>query len=193
MNPLESMRRKMRATGLYALDGTTAVDRELLAYAAGFELACAEILKLQAEFFAATASDYGLALREARFGLASGEGTPEARRGKILALGAVTPADFTRGGVERALRAAGLDAEICERPGTGNLSLNCPASADETERKNALRTANLFLPAHLGAELDFRSISWNNIDQRNETFDEKDALSLTWDAIDHYENGMLER
>lgn len=192
MDALESMTEKLRATGLYALTGATTADFELAAYAAGLDCAAAALAQLQRESFAATASDYGLTLRERQFGLLSA-GEEEQRRAAVLGFGAVTPNDFTKGGVARAFKTAGLDCEICENPAARKLYLNCPDTiTDETARNRAADAAKMFLPAHLSAELDFRRISWNNIDLKDDAFDARDALGLTWDAIDGYENAVVQ-
>ena len=100
MTALESMRLKLKAIQIYALTGTTAVDYELKAYAAGLNLAYDALTELENESFTATASDYGLTSRENQFGI-NGQGTVEERRAAILKLGAITPNDFTRSGMER--------------------------------------------------------------------------------------------
>ena len=192
MKALESMRLKLMEIQIYALTGTSAVDWELQSYAAGLDLAYDALTELENESFAATASDYGLTNRENQFGI-SGQGTLEERRAAILKLGAITPNDFTRSGMERALNVVGLNTDICENTAEKKLYVNCLGETrDDTARKSALKVAKLFLPAHLNAELDFRSISWNNIDQTDDTFDTRDGLDLTWDSIDGYGNALMQ-
>lgn len=192
MRALESMCSKLRATGLYTLNGNTLADCELQSYAEGLNLAYDALTELENESFAATASDYGLTLREQQFKIESGGATGE-RRTSVLKLGAVTPGDFTKAGVQGALNAAGVPCEICEDTAAKKLYVNCFAQGADTAVQNfAKRIAKLFLPAHLDAELDFRSISWNNIDQTDDAFDTADGKDLTWDSIDCYENAMLQ-
>ena len=191
MNALDSMTAAMKPTGLYALTGSTAVDFELQAYAAELNLVYDALALLERESFAATATDYGLALRLRQFGLPSGGAVEE--RAAVLELGAVTPDDFTGDGVTSALHAAGLDCEITENAAAQKLYLNCSAELVSSASRNAaVKTAKLFLPAHLNAELDFRSISWNNIDQADNVYDALDAFDLTWDAVDCYQNAVLQ-
>ncbi len=192
MNAYDSMVSVLRPTGLYALNGNTAVDFELQAYAAALDSIYNAVTLLQNESFAATAADYGLELRKRQFCLSAG-GSQEEMRASILGLGAVTPADFTLEGVRSALSAAGLDCEICEDAAAQKLYLNCPMEfANEPMRGKAVGIAKLFLPAHLGAELDFRSISWNNIDGYDNAYDTVDALDLTWDAADGYQGAVTQ-
>lgn len=190
MRALESMRQKLKATGLYTLAENSAADCELQAYAAVLDTAQDALAELENESFAAIALGYGISMRETQYEI-TGSGTAEERRAAILKLGAVTPNDFTRTAMVRILEIAGLQAEICENTAANQLYVNCLGNTDETAQKKALKIASLFLPAHLNAELDFRSISWNNIDGKDSTFDASDILDLTWDAIDHYENAML--
>ena len=192
MRALESMYSKLKSAKIYALNGNTIVDYELMAYAEGLNLAYDMLQELEEESFAVTASSYGISLREQQFGLTAQGGT-EQRRAAILSLGAVTPNDFTRTGIQRAMNAAGFCCEICEAIGTEKLYVNSLTQAADTEERDcAIKTAKLFLPAHLNAELDFRSILWNNIDQMDETFDSHDGAELVWDSIDCYENALLQ-
>lgn len=189
MNALDSMTAALKPTGLYALTGKTVVDFELQAYASELDRVYSALSVLERENFASTASDYGLTLRRQLFGILSG-GTAEETRAAVLKLGAVTADSFTKAELIAALSAAGLDCDICENCSAQSLYLNCPS--DSTSYSDALKTAKLFLPAHLNAELDFRSISWNNIDRKDSTCDETDALDLTWDAVDHDQNAVLQ-
>jgi hypothetical protein len=192
MSALESMRSVLKPIRIYSLGASAVVDWELQAYAAGLEAAYELLTELKNESFVSNASGYGLTNREKQFGL-TGQGAPEDRRAAVLKLGAVTPNNFTKADMEQILEIAGLKAEICENTAANHLYVNClTENADETARNTAKKAANMFLPAHLGVELDFRSISWNNIDQKDESFDVRDGMDFTWDLIDNYENGMLQ-
>lgn len=191
MSPLESMQRELRATGLYALSGATLVDAELASYAAGFQPVSDAVEELQRELFVQTASGYGLSLRERLF-LLGAEGDEAQRRAAVLALGAVTPRGFLRESIQKTLCGAGVLCEICEKPEEQTVYLNMGTQADTArEKTQKTETAKRFLPAHLGAELDFRSISWNNIDQAGSTFDTWETKGLSWDSVDQYENALL--
>lgn len=191
MKALESMTAKMKATKLYSLVGNTAVDFELQAYAQGLAMVCGELEKLEQEAFVATASDYGLANAESLLQIGAA-GSTEERRNAILKCCAITPDNFTRADMERAFEMEGAHAQICEKIAEKCVYVNCMDALPTEEKKEAvIKTAKNYLPAHLNAELDFRSISWNNIDGANESFDAKDGRGLTWDAIDGYGGGMV--
>lgn len=157
MDAYESMRRQLRPTGLYTLDGTTAVDRELAAYAEGLNAVIAQLSELQAESFVATACGYGLSYREQAFAL-SASGTAEERRAVLLGLGAVGRGDCTKEGIEAALSALGLSVGLEEDAADSRVVahfLAAPACG-ETEAQKKLE---IFLPAHLSAESDFSGVS----------------------------------
>nr|DAR28764.1 MAG TPA: tail protein [Caudoviricetes sp.] len=185
------MTAKMKAAKIYSLSGNTTVDYELQAYAQGLDMVCGELETLQRESFVATASDYGLENAEKLLRIEAQENEEE-RRNAVMKRCAVTPNDFTVGDMERIFAMEGLDARICERFADQCIYVNCmDASTTEEKKEAVLQTAKNYLPAHLNAELDFRSISWNNIDGTDETFDTKDAFSYTWDAIDDFGGGVV--
>ena len=191
MRALESMTAKMKATKLYSLEGSTMVDFELQAYAQGLAVICDELEKLEQEAFVATASDYGLANAESLLQIGAAGGIEE-RRNAILKRCAITPDNFTKEDMERAFEMEGVHTQICEKIAEKCVYVNCMDALPTEEKKEAvIKTAKNYLPAHLNAQLDFRSISWNNIDGADESFDTKDGRGLTWDAIDGYGGGMV--
>lgn len=83
MGAYDTMWKSMKATGLYRLDGSTAVDRELQTYAAALDPLCDDLKKLKRESFTATAEDYGLRYREVALGILWPGHTAEERRKMI--------------------------------------------------------------------------------------------------------------
>lgn len=191
MNALDFMRGQMHATGLYSLSGNTVADAELESYAVGLNDAADALAELERELFVPTACGYGFALRERMFVLTA-QGDEAQRRSAVEALGAVTPRGFTREALQQTFCAIGIACEFCENANGQTIYLNIFfGGGTQEERNKTAETAKRFLPAHLGAELDFRSISWNNIDQAAATFDACDTAELPWDSIDQYENALL--
>lgn len=157
MDTLESMKNQLAPTGLYLLDGTTTVDFELAAYAEGLNPVCEELLTLQSESYAATASDYGLQEKERAYALPP-SGDAAARREALLKLCAVCPGACTKEGLESALSAFGLSANLEEDPADSKIIahfLSAPACG-ETEAQKKLE---IFCPAHLTTESDFTGVS----------------------------------
>jgi hypothetical protein len=151
------MKNQLAPTGLYRLDGTTAVDFELASYAAGFEPIRRDLLALQTESYAATACGYGLRSKERVFALTP-RGDTESQREALLRLCAVRRGSCTKEGIESALSALGLSVRLEEDP--ANLKIIAhflsPPACGETAAKKKLE---IFCPAHLLVELDFSGIS----------------------------------
>lgn len=115
MNVLDSMTDKLKPIGLYNLNGSSRIDAELAAYAAGMNLVYEGIEELKNEVFIPTAVDYGLNLREQAFGPKKENLPVEDRRSMLLYRGAVTVNDYTRESMERAMIAAGLRTSMSEK------------------------------------------------------------------------------
>ena len=157
MDTLESMKRQLRPTGLYRLDGTTAVELELAVYADALDAVRGELLELQAESFVATASGYGLRLRERASGL-SPEGETADRRAALLGFGAVRRDSATRSALEAVFASLGFDAELEEDAAGQKITVKFRSmpKCGETEARKKLE---IFLPAHLEAKADFTGVS----------------------------------
>lgn len=153
MGAYDSMKRQLLPTGLYTLDGTTAVDSELQAYAAGLDAVCSEFQELQGESFLPTASGYGLELKERAFALLAA-GDTSARRAALTTLGSVGRQSGTKEKIEQAFSALGLDVTLLEDPANLKITarFNSMPACGETEAQKKLE---IFSPAHLTVEPDF--------------------------------------
>lgn len=184
---------RLRPLRLYRLDGSTLVDAELFAYAAGLSLLEEELLTLEREAFVATARDYGLSLRERLFGSVKTALPLEDRREMLLYRGGVTAADCTRQGVERAMAASGIRCSIGENRKDGLLYINCIAFLNPfADQQSVIRAAQESLPAHLSVLFDFRALAWDDIDQRDLSFDTMEAAGLSWDQIDQFKEEIVD-
>lgn len=192
MNALDSMKKALRSTGLYALTGETLADRELDAYAAGLDVLAEQVEALRKESFVPTAEREGLMQREAQFGLSAAGKTVQERRDALLLYGAVTSNSNTPAFYNKFFTSLGLSMELVE-DAEQRIYWNDRSEQDEpAERIACARRVQNFLPAHLPAILDFRTIFWNTIDRAERTFQEMDAAGLDWDAIDRYQDLLLE-
>lgn len=193
MTELESMRAQLKETGLYRLDGTTLVDAELQSYAAGLEPLREALLELERECFAATACSFGLAAAEARLGIEDAEDQPvELRRSHVMDLGKMGPQSFSVSCLKLAMAARGVPADIVERPEETKLYLSFGNPMDAWEQKQkAKRQAMALLPAHLRADLDFRSSSWDVLDEKGLAWDACDMAGYTWDQADQSVDGLI--
>ncbi len=158
MGSLESMKKALSATGLYALTGDTAVDRELAAYAAGLDGARALLAELKTESFLSTAAGYGLSLRERAFGVAFPAAEAASRRAALLGLSAVKPGRFSKADLEKALAAAGLAVEIAEGAPGGALTVRF-SKEPACGREEAQKILEKFMPAHLPFTSDYGGVS----------------------------------
>lgn len=183
---------QLRPLRLYRLDGSSLVDAELAAYAAGIGFLEDTLDTLERELFVTTALDYGLSLREQLFGGINPSLPLSDRREMLLYRGGITAADCTREGIERAVAAAGVRCSIQENRPDGLLYINCIELLNSFAGQEAVqRAAQEFLPAHLDALFDFRDLSWNAIDIRALDFNAMDAAGRTWDQIDQFEEEIF--
>ncbi len=188
MRPLESMRMRLRETGLYALSGGTAADWELEAYAAGLELLYAAVVELAQNAFPETAAAEGLSLWEGLFGL-SGEGLPEEERRRRLLL-RVSAVPGSREGLLRAAESMGVPVSAAEEP--GRICCMTAGTPDGEELSRFRRSIGGFVPAHLKLILDSRPLSWDAVEEKGYSWQQMDSASMTWRDIDSLGGGMEE-
>lgn len=177
----ERMRRVLQGTGLYTDPDDPILAAELAAYGSALDALLAEIEKARRNLFVRTADGETLSRFERLFRALPSLGADSDRRAMLLSRGAVTLSDNTREALERQLLGAGIRGEILETDGGIYVNVLEVLGISETA---ALREAELMLPAHLTALVDFGKNFWDTVDERENTFDEMDAADLTWDEID---------
>lgn len=185
----DRLKNQLRAICIYKLSGTTIIDAELEGYAEGLAMVEEAISELKQEAFIATASDYGLSLRECIFGATKDNLEIPNRRSMLLYRGAITANDNTRTSLERALIACGINASLIENFDGESIYINCLSLLDGfSSQEDVESAAETFLPAHLRIEFDSRVLNWNYIDNRSYTFNTWESQNLTWNNIDTYGN-----
>lgn len=148
----------MKATGLYTLDGSTAVDWELQAYAAALDMLCDDLKQLQKESFAAGAEDYGLRCREAELGILWPAHTVEERQKMICTLGAVSPNDCSKAALEKLLTDLGFTAQITEDLAKRKLTIAVTQEPyGDTDAWEEI--IGRYFPAHLNAAWDYTGMT----------------------------------
>lgn len=157
---LDVMGRRLRETGLYTVDGTTLVDAELQAYAAGFQPVMEAYEELERELSIRTATDYGLTLREALVGQWAPHLSVAERRRMLLARLSIGSNDHTVPALERALDSVGIIAQIKENPAEDSITV---VVTDVSRLQNPTAEmiqslAGQFLPAHLLIEYDLSKV-----------------------------------
>lgn len=157
MDAYETLKRQLHPTGLYALGGSTVVDFELKAYAAGLNPVYDSLAELRSESFLPTACGYGLELCEEASGIPH-SGTADQRRAALMALLTAAPGRCAVSNLENALAAAGLTVHISEDIKNQKLKIHFLKEPD-CGRGAAEKLLVKFCPAHLALESDFSGVS----------------------------------
>ena len=179
----------LRRTGLYTLNGQTAVDRELDAYMAGLEILYDAAEEAIREAFLQTAEESGLQKAEAVYGM-NGEGlTAEERRRRLLLRCSVRNGD--KKSLYRLMGAFGISDTIAENFSGQSLCVMPQPNLSQEQEGWLEKVFPLFLPAHLAVSIDFRSLLWSSVDKAGRTWAQMEAAQMSWKAIDAY-NGSVE-
>lgn len=182
------MKSKLAPLGIYSLKQDSVVFYELCAYAEGLSILEDYLDELESECFVATASDYGIYMRERLFSYKKDSLQTSYRRALLLYLMSVTSNDYTLSRMNKAIAAFGLEGEIDENPGTNSMQINCTSALDNIVSKaDAVSNIKKFLPAHLEVTFNFGELSWEYFDSLDKTFGELEEQDLTWNEIDNYE------
>lgn len=157
---LAVMKKRLSETGLYTVDGSTLVDGELAAYAAGFSPLFAAYGEVAKEAMLLTAEDWGFACWEGLLGSALRHLTVEDRRQMLLARLAMTERDGTVAGLTAGLLAFGVGATITEDPDNDAITVTVTdVSKVQPKTQAAVKErAAQVLPAHLAVTYDFSQV-----------------------------------
>ncbi len=157
---LKAMRARLRETGVYQADGSTLIDAELAAYAAGFRLVLDAYEQLQREMLVQTASDYGLVLREQLTGYSFSHLETPQRRQMLLGCLSVGPEDHTTAALERALDSVGITATITEHPAERAITVTV-TDVSRLRQQTTYAVQSLaapWMPAHLLVTYDCSAV-----------------------------------
>lgn len=183
-----NLQSKLRPLNLYSLYGTTLVDAELKSYASGIEILNEALSTMERENFITTAISYGLIEREKILGGVKVDTDIQNRRDMLNYRFAITANDFSKNSIQKDLIACGLNANIVENLDGESIYINCNGVLNDfTTENQAIKSAQEFLPAHLEANFDFRILTWDYIDEQENTFNEMDNANMTWNDIDTYQ------
>lgn len=157
MGAYDSMRKCLLPTGLYRLDGSTLVDKELRAYAEVLDPLCEDLKTLQNESFPATACDYGLRYPELALGVLWPGDTDEERRKTIFTLGSVGAGGCGRAAFGKLLADLGIAADLTEDvPGR---KLTIRATGEPVGGTQAWeQVVGRFVPAHIETVWDYSQL-----------------------------------
>ena len=187
MSRLQSLRDVLRPRGIYHLEKGSLIYAELAAYAAGLDLLEGALDELEREAFLLTAQGKGISEREKIYGRPRTLLPLQERREMLLYRGAINNQNNTCKDLERALIACGLRAQIKENLDGATIYINCFDFLEDFQGQEEIKAAaREFLPCHLEAEFDFRTLDWNRIDSMGKTFHQRDSAEMTWNQIDAY-------
>ncbi len=187
MNCFESMVALLRPVGAYSLKPGSLVYCELLSYYEGLKLIEEELSALRREGFIQTAEDYGLRRWEEIIRSTAMESDSlQSRRDVVLYTLGRMPVDFNRSGMVRGLRSLGLAANITEDTAAQTVTVDVQAYTGTLKNyEDVLRRVCDILPAHVGIRLNMGSVTWDLFDAQEQSYDERDAADLTWDAFEN--------
>ena len=179
----ESMKNSLAPIGIYAADAAV-LSWELQAYAGELEQLYEELGSLFGERFIDTAEDEGLRAYEELFGPAREDETVEHRREMLRLRMNLGEGDFTPAGIASALDSLGLSYVISEFPALQRLVITATADYSAAEQAWIRREVGKLVPAHLGFQLTFNTLTCLEIDQTDRAFSAIDSEDLTWSQID---------
>ncbi|MCI6007578.1 putative phage tail protein [Oscillospiraceae bacterium LCP25S3_E10] len=189
MSHMGNMTARLKPLGLYSLESSTVVYKELLCYAQQLEAVADEISNLLKESIVTSAEDYGIEMWELLWGVKRSDMDIAKRRQAISERLALTGRSCTVDDVKNFFLSLGAKAEISEDYIKNRLYIHITNGSEISMnlRKYISAQALEFLPAHLAVFLDYRLGNWNTLDQKNNTFNTYDAMNYTWDKLEHYE------
>lgn len=163
------------------------VENELKTYADEIERLYTKLDERLPERFLSTATDRGLREYEELFGPARDALSVEERREMLRKRLSLGEGDFTPEGIRKALDSFGLEYLVSEFPAF--FRLNIIAQTDYTKAEQAFirREVEKIVPAHLGFQMVFNTLTWQELDARNKTFAQLGNDNLTWEEIDALE------
>lgn len=195
MSSINSIKKSLKPLGIYKLNSQGLLNAELSAYACELDTLNEEIEKLEKECFISTAEDYGITLREQLYDFSKPLWDVAKKRQRLLGMSLVKPTSFTKADLENILEVYGIEAAILENTKTGNIYINCLStndlfenvfSSDSENKSSTINQIEKFIPANLTFEVDFSTISWDVIEEFDNTFNQMDAKEYKWAQIDNY-------
>ncbi len=189
MSHMGNMTARLKPLGLYSLESSTVVYKELLCYAQQLETVADEIGNLLKEAVVTSAEAYGIEMWEQLWGVKRSDMDIAKRRQAISERLALTGRSCTIADAKNFFLSLGAKAEFSEDYIKNRLYIHITNGSEISMnfRKYISAQALEFLPAHLAVFLDYRQGNWNTLDKRNNTFNTYDAMNYTWDSLEHYE------
>ncbi len=101
-------------------------------------------------------------------------------------LSALRREGFIQTAEDYGLRSLGLAASITEDTAAQTVTVDVQAYTGTLQNyEDVLRRVCDILPAHVGIRLNMGSVTWDLFDAQEQSYDERDAADLTWDAFEN--------
>ncbi len=182
MASLEEMKRILAPLGFYDLTEDSIVSKELTVYALEIDKIRNRFAGILREAMIPTAEGKGLAQREKLFGSPHEDLTVQERRDRLIYRLSLMQEDFTNEGIMRALFSLGYNGTVTEDLENETLILEkINGSEDPADYLAVVEGARELLPAHLRFSFNIEAPTWNQLDEQNKSFNERDKASVPWD------------
>lgn len=156
MSSYDSMKEKLNAVGIYSLDESSNISKELTACAEGLDSLFENLDAMTREYFIETAEDFGIVRREKFLGKEKEEYSTEKRREMLLLQEQNMGAKCNADAFSDILRSCGLtDFAFVEEPITFKLSININDTLTQEQKKVVTERINLEFPLHLLITINF--------------------------------------
>jgi len=190
---LTSMLKALIPVGVYSLNNSTNVYKELESYGAALDVLKETVDSILGEISPVCAQTDGLVFYEKLFGDEKSGFSIEQRRSMILNMLSLGANDNTVEGIRKFFASLGVECELIEYYNICFLYVYVlnGQSINSEEREIIIKRAEEFLPCHLEFTVDFRTIDWETLDSYERTFEEIDDLDMTWGEFEAY-NGETE-
>ena len=187
MTALQSMINSTQPLGVYNLAESSLVYKELSVYATVLDRLTEQISTLEKEIFVQTATDFGLSSWEEIWGLPRTDLSNEKRREMIMSRCSLNYNDFTPLSLSKLFNAIAFPATFVEDAEHFCLYISSDKSKySMPQRQWIAQEIEEFIPAHLQVYIDFRTIDWDDIDNKKHTFYTMDGMGYTWEEIESY-------
>ncbi len=183
------MKKKLLPTKLYDLAQGKANDREIRTLGHGIDAEDEKLDLIIREAFIPTAQSFGLTSWEEIFGAPHLSTSAGLRRDWLIKRLRLNTGSFTMRSVEEILTSLGAeDFTISEKPAIFTVVIDLSSMRPNEAYKGWIREQlEELLPAHLEIVVIFGTMSWDQMDSRSLTFQQIEEKNYTWDEIDSLE------
>ncbi|MGN0459322.1 MAG: hypothetical protein ACI4HL_00245 [Ruminococcus sp.] len=135
-------------------EGNTFLQGEIGAYEEGLNIALDLLHNIEQECFVATATDYGLYIKEHYFDFVPRDVTLEKRRSMLMSILSVDENDFTVAGMRKFLNQYPMDYTITESPHDNTITITLTSNDWISENLSLVKSGiNKFFPSHIAVNV----------------------------------------